>query len=370
MVVEDPRNCLDVALVTLATRLDPIIAARLDGDLGGLPWTAVLTQLDVVKGKKPGTYSVSDPQAQLRILTERLGGLGFPFDDYKRTVSTLGSRLRIARNQVYHHDEVTLLDVFRMYDDSCQLLGHLGDAEGAAGFADLRDRALVDLAAERGVAHVAREEVTLSEELAPSTAVTPNPPAASTEVQPEATVMVRDNAASTGVVGGQREEYEPWPVAVIGEKAELDDLRKKYVKQKVHALAEEIVEFEGPIPVNRVAALITRSFGMERMDENRRKQIGRQVGNAEGVTIVEGYAWPPSIDPNTWSEFRPNNSGADRPFTDISPLEIANAMRFIGEHQPGITPGDLETKTLRTFGRARRGSLISAHLAKAAAMVS
>ncbi len=64
------KECLD----HLATRLDPIIASRLSGDLGGHPWTVVLDILDQKKGFASGyKHWTYDLQAQLRMLTERLG---------------------------------------------------------------------------------------------------------------------------------------------------------------------------------------------------------------------------------------------------------------------------------------------------------
>ena len=50
----------------LAARLDPIIASRLAGVLGGLPWTEVLVQLDFVAGRPPRQYSRTDLQTQLK----------------------------------------------------------------------------------------------------------------------------------------------------------------------------------------------------------------------------------------------------------------------------------------------------------------
>src|SRR5262249_40569237 len=43
------------------------------------------------------------------------------------------------------------------------------------------------------------------------------------------------------------------------------------------------------------------------------------------VVDDDAFIWPSDIDPDTWDEFRPNDSTVKRPFTDISPVEIANA---------------------------------------------
>ena len=75
--------------------------------------------------------------------------------------------------------------------------------------------------------------------------------------------------------------------------------------------------------------------------------------------------WPREIDPGVWPEFRPNDSAAERPFVHISPVEIANAARFVVARSPSITDAELDVAALQTFGRKRRTKQIAAHLARA-----
>lgn len=84
------RLSVSAGLDYLADRLGPIITSRLTSELGGLPWTSVLEQLDEIAGRPPRHYSPHDLQSQLKMLTRRLGALGFPFDDARQTVGTLG----------------------------------------------------------------------------------------------------------------------------------------------------------------------------------------------------------------------------------------------------------------------------------------
>ena len=147
----EARHSVDNGLHHLAGRLDPIIGARLAASLGGLPWPTVLTELDKMRGKAPKSYVATDLQAQLKAITERLGNLGFPFDDHTRLVSALGSELRIVRNRWAHHDELTTLDAWRAHDFAVRLLEHFGDSEGIAKASQLRDEAFHALAEEKGV---------------------------------------------------------------------------------------------------------------------------------------------------------------------------------------------------------------------------
>ncbi|WP_425953341.1 DUF3320 domain-containing protein [Xylanimonas sp. McL0601] len=375
----DARHSIDAGFIHLAARLDPIITNRLAAVLGGLPWTAVLEQLDVAKGKAPGHYIASDPQAQLRVLTERLGAVGFPFDDKARSVSTLGSELRIVRNQLSHFDELGTLDAIRMHDFAHRLLSRLADPKGAQAAATARDEAMGAYAREQGLAAAPAAALPApTAELAaplfygtevPADAGSTDGAAAAPVVSPDASVLIRETGAATPMVGAERTAFQPWSVVIVGAVDVLDDLPKKRAKEKVRAVAAEIAEFEGPIHIDRLASLTAASFGLRRLAAKRRLQLVRHI-KATGLRVSpRGFVWPTGLDHETWTEFRPNDSTVDRPFTQISPVEIANAMRVIEDSSPSMSADEIDYAVLRTFGKSRRTASIVAHLAVARSLM-
>jgi len=191
------------------------------------------------------------------------------------------------------------------------------------------------------------------------------------EVVPDAEVIERPSSSlATSAIGNQRGYYEPWPVVPVGTTEVLDDLPKKYAKEKVRAVAAEIAEFEGPIHVDRLASLTAASFGQNRLHEKKRQQIIRHIKATDLMVDADGFVWPSDVDQATWVEFRPNDSKAEREFLQISPVEIANAARFIQARHPEYSPKELEAATLQTFGRKRRTRDVAAHLAKASALLT
>ncbi|MEP9385574.1 DUF3320 domain-containing protein [Nocardioides cheoyonin] len=362
----DPRYSVDKGLHHLAQRLDPIIGARLAPNLGGLPWPTVLTELDKMRGKPPKSYAATDLQSQLKAITERLGNLGFPFDDHTRLVSALGSELRIVRNRWAHHDELTTLDAWRAHDFAVRLLEHFDDTEGAAEASRLREEAFHALAEEKGVA--AHDAPVIPEPVAaaPSPA---NDPAAEDVVRPDPGVLTRADANATPTIGSGRLEFEPWAVVPVGDVTVLDDLPKKAAKEKVRAVATEIAEFEGPIHIDRLAQLTAASFGVQRLWPAREKKLTYQIRQT-GLLVDDGkFVWPTDLDPGTWREFRPNDSTVERPFTQISPVEIANAMRLLKDGPPSLDTAALDAATLQTFGRRRKTKQFAAHLDRARALL-
>ena len=362
----DARYSVDQALHHLSQRLDPIIGAKLAPSLGELPWPTVLSELDKMRGKPPKTYVATDLQSQLKAITERLGSLGFPFDNHTRLVSALGSELRIVRNRWAHHDELTTLDAWRTHDFAVRLLEHFGDAEGIASASKFRDDAFRALAEEKGVAaHVAHS--------GSDSAATPEPivqeSVATDVVRPDPVVLTRTDSTSTPTIGSGRFEFEPWAVVLVGDVSVLDDLPKKVAKEKVRAVAAEIVEFEGPIHIDRLAQLTAASFGVKRLWPAREKKLTYQIRQTGLEVDADRFVWPNDLDSTAWGEFRPNDSTVERPFTEISPVEIANAMRLLRRESPGLSETDLDSATLRTFGRKRKTKQFAAHLTRARSLV-
>ncbi|KAB2581489.1 hypothetical protein BS297_30575 [Rhodococcus erythropolis] len=345
----DNRAAIQKGLDHLASRLNPYFAAALADDLGGLPWTAVLTELDRAKGYTPRQHSTGDLQAQLRMLTERLGKLGFPFDDPTRTVSVLGGELRIVRNKWAHNDDFSPLDVWRALDFVVRLLSHLGDHEGTAEVEAQRNDALTHVVADAGLSTARSSEQVDDEENGEY-------------VEPDKSVLTRGEGTQTPTIGEQRLEFEPWVVVPVGDIAVLDALPKKVAKEAVRAVAAEIVEYEGPIQIDRLASLTAHSFGMQRLHAARSKKLVYQITQL-GYQIDDKFVWPNHIDRTTWAEFRPNTSTSSRRFDEVSPVEIVNAAVFLLREGP-MDINQLESAVLQTFGRKRRTKLIKDHLQK------
>lgn len=352
-----PNLSVKEGLDFLAKRLDPIIAARLADDLGAHPWTVVLEILDQRKGYSNGRkYWTNDLQAQLRMLTERLGDFGYPFDDKQRTVSTLGNELRIVRNQLAHMHDFSIEEAFRANDFGVRLLDYFDDS-GLDEIKDIRRAALVALASEEGVTEqiAAKSRETASAVRAashkdPVETIDGHDDPAAEEVTPDPSVLVRESS----FIGDKRIIFEPWIIVPVGDVSVLDELPKKAAKERVRAAAVEIATYEGPIHLDRLVQMIAQSFGLQRVRTSREKKLAYQVRQAGLFVDSDKFVWPHEIDPGSWYEFRPNDSTVDRPFAHISPVEIANAAQFLRGKSEYSNKDDLTTAVLQTFGRRRR----------------
>lgn len=366
----NPKHVVSDVLDLLAARLDGVIQTRLGDVLDGLEWTSILSQLDSIKGHSPKTYSRKDLQTQLRMLTERLGNLMFPFDDHSRTVSTLGGELRIVRNAFAHGDPLLWIDAWRAADFGVRLLEHLGDSAGAADIAELRVAALPLMANEAGLSLAAAVEEAATpaqalDEPVPGEDETPEggPSGDDLEVPPAEAFATDVPPASVPTVGAQRQVFQPWPNVVVGPQSVVDNLPKKAAKLKVRAVATEIIEFEGPVQIERLARKTAAAFGWGRLTAKRITQIAYQIKQIEGVDVDSyGFAWPDGIKAGQWAEFRPQTGNSEREFLQISPHEIANAAAHVQRTQPTLDDHEFQRAVIAIFGRSRLTAATAKHL--------
>ncbi|WCI09634.1 Swt1 family HEPN domain-containing protein [Arthrobacter sp. OVS8] len=124
------REYVGRALDTLATSLGSYIASVLNGVAPGISWPKLLEHKDSSAGRAPMTYSPTDLSVQLRVMTESLGSLGYPFN-LGHDARSYTSELRQTRNLWAHNETFNDADTFRALDTAGRLAKHLG-LDGAA----------------------------------------------------------------------------------------------------------------------------------------------------------------------------------------------------------------------------------------------
>ncbi len=121
------RDHVGQGLDLLAQAIGPFVARVLAPLVpAGRDWTALLA-LEDRDGAGDREYSPADPQAQLRVITERLGDHGFPFDRaLSRAERNLANELRDVRNKWAHREPFSPDDAYRALDTTERLLRAVG----------------------------------------------------------------------------------------------------------------------------------------------------------------------------------------------------------------------------------------------------
>jgi hypothetical protein len=166
-------------------------------------------------------------------------------------------------------------------------------------------------------------------------------------VQPEETAPAEQLAAApSGIV------LSPFEVAAdsaIASQSVLENMRM--ARPAIERIGAEVLSTEGPIPLVRLVATVARRFGYTRMGEGRRNELSDALASA--FPVVDGFAWPPTLDSATWRDARRSPSSAARALTEVSPHEIANVVEMLVRESFSITRDDLLKEACDVLGYAR-----------------
>ncbi|WP_022870176.1 Swt1 family HEPN domain-containing protein [Yaniella halotolerans] len=330
------RQWVDKALHTLAPALDTYISHVMADILGPeLAWTEVLSQLDRLKGKPPRTLNRRDPALQFRMLTERLGELGHPFDRHNRSrlFSTYGQMLRLHRNQLAHGDDsVEPTHAMHTVFSAVQLARLIDAPETVEALETIHEDILEYLWKDQND-HTPEAAITAT----PAVSVdTPNPEkpqnhAVETTVAdvPKLHSLPKEQVSlSKRIIS-----WDPIAIHPIGDREDLETLRRQSSKRKVIQAIETLVDDYGPISEAVLVASVGRAFGVKRLSKKISQKFVHQLKNADVVRDQDGFYWSPGINPAQWSLFRTDPSG-QRQVQEISPYELANLVEVLVAAEP------------------------------------
>lgn len=349
-----PNEAVNSTITILGKGLDVHIRKVMAPIIGELDWPMVLRELDANRGKIGYEYQSRDVALQLRMVTERLGAIGFPFDvgDRNRTMSCYGGILRIFRKRWAHNDEFSHFDATHFLDTVRIVLTHIGDAERAGDVAAVHVELVDDLVRDDAAPAVALAMDLRAVQTADSTA-------GDCVLEFERELHCEEFAGSpflpgiSGIRSATHETtWEPWEVTLMGDPDILDRLRTKDGQQKVRAVVEDIVDAEAPVHIERLAKLVGYSFGLKRVSKDRVKSIVHQVKKSSVFRDAADFVWPENVEPGRWLLYRSCTDG-EREFDQVSPVELANAI--VAElTAKGGTPVDaLRYVVLNAFGRKK-----------------
>lgn len=129
----DTRQIIGGSVDDLAEGLRPFIervfAERLPD---GPSWVQILAHKDELAGRPTSHHHANDVGLMLRVMTEKLGNLGYPFDGrISRQATNWASEMREVRNKHAHQVEFSLAETYRALDSAELILREVGAVDEA-----------------------------------------------------------------------------------------------------------------------------------------------------------------------------------------------------------------------------------------------
>ena len=118
----------------------------------------------------------------------------------------------------------------------------------------------------------------------------------------------------------------------------------------------EALEWESPVEASRLARLVSRRFGVEKLHAKRADHILRFL--PKGATTCRSehghYVWAPGHDPAAYADFRIHVHAADsRKLDEVAPEELANLLHAIVRAAGHIESVDLQRTALAALSIVR-----------------
>lgn len=151
---------------------------------------------------------------------------------------------------------------------------------------------------------------------------------------------------------GGYNKLAPLPRNIGGHGSDFDNLDEGAVNRIADAIVK-IVKARGPIHPLHLVEMVSQVYDRRKMTARFSKIVFAIIGqylDPKHVKVFEDYLWAADANPQSWSDFRGQDSSSDRKFDYIYPGEIRNAMRFVVEQTLGIKQDELRSEVLSIFG--------------------
>jgi hypothetical protein len=150
----------------------------------------------------------------------------------------------------------------------------------------------------------------------------------------------------------------------VGDREVLDELdRNPRCRAAVAAQLADVIAQEAPIAATRLARIVGRRFGLQRVAAKRTSAI-IAILRPELLerTPFGVFVWGPDQDSERYEDYRVTDEEALRMIDEIAPRELLNAMRYLARTGAGISRHELIRETGGLFGYSRMAAKSRGHL--------
>ena len=158
--------------------------------------------------------------------------------------------------------------------------------------------------------------------------------------------------------------FSPFVPRVLGTRQRLEQLRNPEVREQMGALFKSILSAEAPIEVHRFTRLVAFSFGLERLREQRHKDLLAMV-NPKLIEQTElgDFIWLTSRHSADYVTYR-RSSTEQRDLAEVSTVELMNGLEDVLLMAGSLTKDEAIREVAVMFGVERLTAGVRQHLEK------
>ncbi len=144
-------------------------------------------------------------------------------------------------------------------------------------------------------------------------------------------------------------DWAPLGATRIASQDYLNYLNDPQIKKAVNDIVRQLADLEGPVSSLRVGKFVASCFDFNRVVPARIEAINSIISR-DFKRDAEGFVYPKGSSPNTFESWKKSAPGAGRVASEISLVEIANAMKDICRVAGGVRFEQLVKETSKVFG--------------------
>ena len=152
-------------------------------------------------------------------------------------------------------------------------------------------------------------------------------------------------------------DYVPYlDESLAGTKDHLDPDASSKNHMLIRSVLDQVLRVESPIESTRLAKLVARRFGLQRVREDRVQFVLGLVDNSRRFGGDHGsFVWASVEQQKTWRAFRRTPEALDvpRPFDEIAPEEVRNALVYCATKGMGLSDEGALVEIAEIFGVRR-----------------
>jgi hypothetical protein len=149
---------------------------------------------------------------------------------------------------------------------------------------------------------------------------------------------------------------------MVDDKKYIQFLHHPKVIELVVMLINELTKVEGPVASKRATSFVAKCFGLKSVQAARQEEILEAIPVSKFKRDPEDFIFPAGIDPKKFDTWSKQSDSSQRAISDISLVELANAMATICSKTAGMESAELCKQTALAFGTTRLTTAIEKRL--------
>jgi hypothetical protein len=137
---------------------------------------------------------------------------------------------------------------------------------------------------------------------------------------------------------------------MVDDKRYIQHLNHPKLVELVVHLISELTKTEGPVSSKRAATFVAKCFGLKSVQAARQDEILASIPVSTFKRDQEGFIFPEKIDPKKFDAWSKQSNSTQRALSEISLVELANAMATICSKTAGMESAELCKQAALAFG--------------------